>query len=166
MTTPIDLATILGLLALMGVAARSDTFHRLIPNRFALAALFLYPAHVLASPIAIDWPTSLVLALIALGGGFMLFTLGWFGGGDVKLGAVAVLWAGPSLLTPLIMVVALTGGLLSIAAFAQSYRERRVMSVGGIAAARLVLRNASVPYGVAIAAGAAVVAVGLATPLI
>ena len=70
----------------MALAAVTDLFTLTVPNRLvlALAALFF-----LAAPVAglglHDIGIHVVLALAALGLGFILFSLGVVGGGDAKL---------------------------------------------------------------------------------
>jgi len=82
--------------------------------------------------------------------GAVAFAAGVLGGGDVKLLAAVGLFAGPALIVDLLLVTALSGGLLGVAALAG-------VPIGGIsspgeASLRGRLRG-RLPYGPAIAAG-------------
>jgi prepilin peptidase CpaA len=91
-----------------------------------------------------------------------LFSRGLLGGGDVKLLAVATLWAGPAATLPLLVLTGLLGGLLCLLV---------LTPVGAlITAARSTHRDPPrapesganpvvVPYGVAIAAAALIVTI-------
>ena len=80
---------------LLAVAVLADLEALRIPNRFCLALVAIYPAHVLASPVAVDWSGALMLVAV-FAAGLVPFAAGWVGGGDVKLMAATALWAGPT----------------------------------------------------------------------
>ncbi len=90
--------------------------------------------------------------------------LGLCGGGDAKLAAAAATWVGLSRLPAFALATALAGGALSLACYALSASAaRRTMRASLFAASALGPSAAiaapspgrrSVPYGVAIAAGA------------
>ncbi len=82
---------------LLAVAVLTDVETLRIPNRLCLALVAIYPAHVLASPVAVDWPGALMLAVAVFAAGLVPFAAGWVGGGDVKLMAATALWVGPGL---------------------------------------------------------------------
>jgi prepilin peptidase CpaA len=151
------------LLALLAWAALSDGLRFRIPNAASLGIALLYPAHVLASPLPVDWSGALIVAGILFAVGIVLFAKGMVGGGDVKLLSAAALWAGPHLILPLLIVMGLTGGLLSVIAWLLQYLQR-VRTVGWAA---LTLPQPDgrvferVPYGVAIVAGGAYAAIHL-----
>jgi prepilin peptidase CpaA len=149
------LALFLGLLAW---AALSDGIRFRIPNAASLGVALLYPAHVAASPAPVDWIGGLVLAALLFLFGVGLFARGLVGGGDVKLLSASALWAGPHLILPFLIVMGFTGGLLAVAVWG-AQRLRRVKAAASSsespesgAQAELAER---VPYGIAIAAGAA-----------
>jgi prepilin peptidase CpaA len=137
--TPHTIATY-GLLALLAIAllaaALSDWRHRLIRNRLTGAIAAGAPLFWLACGTA-PWPgiaIQLALALLVLAVCAALFAARMLGGGDAKLLAALALWVPPAAFAELLLVMALAGGLL--------------------AGAMLVTRRrASVPYGIAIAAG-------------
>lgn len=124
-----------------------------IPNRlcaslvlgyFALAVAFGVPAEMILLNLSCG------LAILAIT--FVMFSLGWIGGGDAKLAAATALWMGWSLVLDFGVTAAIFGGLLTLAIlFARSMPlpailERRAWI------ARLHRQNAGVPYGIALAA--------------
>jgi len=99
-----------------------------------------------------------ILHHFALGGavfllGALLFFLGAFGGGDVKMLAAVALWAGWPMVVELLVRVALLGGLLALALLA----FRAISLSAGMQArpwiARLHRRDGGIPYGIAIGTG-------------
>jgi prepilin peptidase CpaA len=146
-----------------------------------------------AWPAADPWTTialHLGVGLAALVVGFILFTLRAFGAGDAKLLAAVALWAGPAGILDLVLVTAVAGGILAIVVllvrrFVSIWEPQLLMVQVTLSrvAHRLFPRQPAVageagtarrgpihstfarpiPYGVAIAAGAAVVAYGLLT---
>lgn len=156
----VDQIAIVIFIGLLAWAAVSDFKTYLIPNSVSLGVALLYPAHVLASPVAVDWAGALVVAACVLAVGFVMFAMRLAGGGDVKLLAAASLWAGPAQALPFLLLTTLAGGLL--AAMTMNYlRYVRPWPSDMLApdeAAALKLR-ATVPYGIAIALGGLWVAV-------
>jgi len=149
----IDGVVILAFAALLIGAAITDARDYLIPNRLCLAILGLYPVHaVLAwySGMPINWPSGLGISAAIFVIGLGLFARGVVGGGDVKLLAVAALWAGPEGTPLLLIVTGLAGALVAIAMLLRGWlRARQAPAV----AATTPVPNLGVPYGVAIAAG-------------
>ena len=143
---PPDRILLLLFLALLGAAAFSDARRFRIPNLIPLAIALLYPAHLWASRLGLDWSGALVAAALVFACGLVLFARGALGGGDVKLLGAAALWAGPPLLPALLVVMGLSGGVLAALAWTEG-RVRRWLPPG-------VSETPRVPYGVAIAAGA------------
>ena len=95
------------------------------------------------------------LAVLAFG--VLLFIPGWFGGGDAKLMAAIALWIGPDNLFPYIFWVALAGGMIAtVFSSARSVPLPRLF-LGEAWALRLHRRDAGIPYGIALAAGALLV---------
>jgi prepilin peptidase CpaA len=138
----------------MAFAAATDLLTMRIPN---LLTLGLCAAFLVVAPVAgLSWQE--VLMHLAAGAamllvGLLLFSLGWAGGGDAKLLAVASLWLGFEPLVLFLGYVAVFGGALAIAILAY-----RCVPAGGLPlpdwAARLHAKGGGMPYGVAIAAGA------------
>jgi prepilin peptidase CpaA len=85
--------------------------------------------------------------------GIVLFSLGWVGGGDAKLLAVASLWLGFEPMVLFLGYVAIFGGALAIAILAYRSVPAGALPLPGWAA-RLHAKGEGIPYGVAIAAGA------------
>lgn len=103
----------LGAVALLLHAAWTDARRRVILHRsvLGLAALWL----LAASQGAISsLPGGLSAALICFVLGTGLWSLGGFGGGDVKLLSAAGLWAGLDQLPALLVLTALCGGVLAL----------------------------------------------------
>ena len=134
------LLAVLGLL-LLG-AAVSDLRERIIPDRLNIAV----------ASLALGWwavngfgpgtiGLQLIAALLVFGLFAGLFACRMIGGGDVKLLTALALWLPPLLLLKTLVLMALGGGLLSIAMLAWKF-ARRAEAAG------------EVPYGVAIAAAA------------
>lgn len=155
----LDHLLILLFLALICWAALRDAMAFRIPNWVSVGMLLLYPLHVLASDVAIDWQSGLITGGLVFLAGFIIFAKGICGGGDVKLLSAASLWAGSALLFPLLSVMALTGGMLSGAAWlSNKQRKRGAASMTGEASD---LSATHVPYGMAISFGAALVGLHL-----
>jgi prepilin peptidase CpaA len=132
-----------GLLALLAiallVAAVGDWRHRLIRNRLNVIIALGAPLFWLAGGLSL-WPgvaAQLALALVVLMVCAGLFAIRVLGGGDAKLLAALALWVPPHLFPNVLLVMALAGGLLAAA----------------LLAGRRPGMAASVPYGIAIAAG-------------
>lgn len=85
--------------------------------------------------------------------GALLFYLGAFGGGDVKMLAAVAIWAGWPMVVTLLIRVALLGGLLALVlvAFRAMSLSARMADTPWIA--RLHRRDGGIPYGIAIGAG-------------
>ncbi|MBL6931255.1 MAG: prepilin peptidase, partial [Rhodospirillales bacterium] len=139
---------------LLVLAAINDVAEYRIPNRINLAIAALYPAHVLASPVSVDWMGGLIVASCALALGVALFALRHMGGGDIKMIAATALWAGPLGITEFLFVTALAGGLLAIAKLAP-VRAGLAMTIGRLTGVEIRESHyvAQIPYGVAIAFG-------------
>lgn len=136
---------LLGLLAaLLALACATDWRSREIPNALNLAIALGAPLWWWASGLAL-WPDAawqVGLALIVLAAFAGLFALGAMGGGDVKLIAALALWFPLPLFAGLLAVMAVAGGILTLA-MVIAHRLRRAAG------------NPEIPYGIAIAAGAA-----------
>ena len=162
---------------MVALAAFSDIRQRRIPNRLTGALAALYPVYVLVAPTPVAWAAALVLALLVTLVGFGLFARALIGGGDVKLLAALSLWAGSEQFVWFMLVTTLAGGALSLLAL--WYRrwggvlEAQLGAFGFAATATHGLVSpetpasaaepaATLPYGVAIAAGGIAIIIELA----
>jgi prepilin peptidase CpaA len=164
MRTPaLQLATFLALLA---VAAGSDLALRRVPNWTSVAIA----SAGLAFQVVGFGPTAALSALaVALLVGVVLalpWRAGLMGGGDLKLAVACAAWLGPSRVVPFALAAALAGGVLALPHVGTVVLRGRAGVVAGTS--RSVVAGAlhgatgrrQIPYGVAIAAGAAVAMVG------
>lgn len=143
---------------LLAAGAVYDTWKLVIPNAVSLGLAALFPVTALLVPLDLDWLSHLAAAVAVFLGGALLFRLNKLGGGDVKLISAAALWTGLERLFDLLVYVALAGGALALALLAL----RRVVAamraahpaLGELAVPRVLRPGESIPYGVAIAAGA------------
>ena len=127
------------LVALLAAAALSDVLRFLIPNRAVFAIALLYPLHVAASPVPIDWTGARAVAAIAL-------------------------WAGPAHIVTLLFATTVVGGAMALLALGAGrmvliYAFTRL----GVGHARDMLMDGQITYGAAIAAGGAFVALRFLT---
>jgi prepilin peptidase CpaA len=159
-----DIVALLALAAL-GAAALNDVALRRIPNFLpaviALAGLFRQA--MLGAPLL-----ALLGAGCVLAGATLLWMRGLMGGGDVKLLAAAALLMPVAAIPAMLLAVAIAGGVLALFHLvlrgrlaAPSWPRptgllRRVLRCE----AWRIRRGAPLPYGVAIAAGAAFVMTG------
>ncbi len=149
-----DQFVILLFIALLGWAAFSDFRDYVIPNRLSLSVAILYPAHVAASAMPVDWLGAVIVAGVVFVIGIVLFAFRVAGGGDVKLLAAVALWAGPIMILPFLLIMAMVGGFLAVATL-RHLRFLRPWPSGAIAADEVMALKlkSSVPYGIAIASG-------------
>lgn len=136
--------------ALLVWAAWDDIRNYRIPNILvgALLALFVLAAGIGVVPRNAI-PVHLGAGAIALLIGFALYCKNWIGGGDAKLFAVLVLWAGAPEAMRLAFVTALAGGAISAVILLRA----RITAKGtaDTTPTGAVQRGHSVPYGAAIA---------------
>jgi prepilin peptidase CpaA len=129
------------LAVLLLVAAIGDLRSRTIPNWLTGAVALLAIGWWWANGWAL-WPDiaiqiAIALLLLLLFGA--LFAFGAMGGGDVKLIVALALWLPPSVVPEMLMVMALAGGVLTIAMLIW-HRWRKAEG------------RPEIPYGVAIVA--------------
>jgi prepilin peptidase CpaA len=155
---------IAGFVGCVLTAAISDARTLRIPNILCGAIAALFAAHAAIDLTAMEAITAIGLAVVTLVAGFFAFARGKVGGGDVKLLAVCMAWAGPAHAIELLVVTGLVGGVIGLALLSP-YLARQTAGLqrhwpqsetAATSAAR-----APMPYGVAIAAGALVVAARL-----
>ncbi len=129
------------------VAALSDAWSYEIPDWTSSLIGVLYFGYTLNALGSYDFASAVLVALLVFLVGVGLFSIGAFGGGDVKLLSAVTLWAGPAMVLPLLFITAIAGGVLSLA----------IMTRGRFRRARIFMKP-RVPYGIAIAAGGLYVA--------
>jgi len=152
---------------LLVIACVTDVRWRRIPNTLVLTlALTGFAFSVWVEP----WLVGLGRAMGGLALGFAIwivfFIIGAIGAGDVKLFAAAGAWLGPALTWRAALVGAAIGGMLAIAMLVRERRARQglenVMTSISTRSLAVLAPGASnsrqLPYGVALACGALVVA--------
>ncbi|PLZ03376.1 peptidase A24A prepilin type IV [Burkholderia sp. WAC0059] len=148
--------------ALLAVLAWCDVRSRRLPGPLVAALVALYFAAALAAHAAVASVLvhHVAVAVAAFAVGTALFACGALGGGDVKLAAAVFLWAGSTLALPALLLIALAGLAVALLALAASGLVRLAPSSPFGRAARPWSAKRGVPYGVALAAGGAVVILG------
>lgn len=160
MTAPsvVYIVVLLCFIGLLLAAATSDVRNLTIPNRISAAIILLYPAHVLSSPVTLDWPLDLAIGAAFLVVGFGLFVWGRFGAGDVKLATAAALWSGIAYGAQFLFVMGAVGGLIAGTMLVRQFRNKPATAEGADIDRPAPRRRQTMPYGVAIAAGGIYVA--------
>lgn len=147
-------------LTLIGCAALQDVRERLIANRFSLLLLPLATLnHATSADSFSQWLSlsggALTVAVAVFLVGFLLWRLGGLGGGDVKLLTAAAFFVGLDGATTLLVGTVLAGGILALAwLIVPTVFPAVTASVAGPASSSGGGGRRSIPYGVAIAAGA------------
>ena len=95
-------------------AALTDAATFLIPNRYPGAVALAFVFYAMGKPAPV-WLYGIAAAALMLAAGALLFERGIFGGGDAKLLSAVALWAGFDQLALMLMVTAISGGLLALA---------------------------------------------------
>ncbi len=145
---------------LLVVCAIADILHLRIPNvlvamllaAFVVGCIAVPPKALLFDHVA---PAAVVFALT-----FGLFAFGGFGGGDVKLLTVAVLWVGAAHLGSFLIALALYGAVAALVFAVFRTQVVAALAWTGAQIGRTVPVPASlesgksIPYGVVIAAAA------------
>ena len=149
--------------ALLVAAAVFDLTSFTIPNIVPAAMILLFAAFLVYTVIvghSLSWNQTamhVMAGIIGLGVGMGMFALGWVGGGDAKLFAVATLWLGWDALYEYTVLTTLLGGVLTIALILL----RRIVLPRILAEqpwlARLADGKSGVPYGVALSMAALIV---------
>jgi prepilin peptidase CpaA len=131
-----------GLAIALLIAAFTDLRTRKISNKLCLAVALGAPLFWWATGLSL-WP-GVPLELATATGCFafccVFFALGWMGGGDVKLLTALALWFPPLDFLQMFTVIALLGGVLTLAFGAWHIARRQKDKV-------------AIPYGISIAAG-------------
>jgi prepilin peptidase CpaA len=139
--------------ALMALSASMDLLTFTIPNRLcaALAVGYLVIAALLGVS-AVDILLNISCALAILIIAFLMFNLGWIGGGDAKLAAATAAWLGWTAILNYGLAAAIFGGILTLILLGA--RAAPLPAAFGRIEwlARLHNVKAGVPYGIALAA--------------
>ncbi len=141
--------------ALLIIAAVNDLMTFRIPNWISLALLGLF---LVVAPLAgLGWmiiASHLALGFVLLLAGMAMFAMNLLGGGDAKLLAAVGLWMGLPAMPAYLAWAAIAGGLLAltILMFRRAPLAAAVAETPWIA--RLHDKEAGIPYGIALAAGA------------
>lgn len=153
MASLLHLSAIVFFPALMALSASMDLLTFTIPNRLcvALALGYVVFAAALGVPaVAILLNLSCALAILAIT--FIMFSLGWLGGGDAKLAAATAAWLGWAAILDYGVAAALFGGVLTVALLGARMTPLPA-ALGRIDwLKRLHDASAGVPYGIALAA--------------
>lgn len=131
--------------ALLAYLTLSDIHRRRLPNPGVLLLALAYLFHwwlqgQSAGTLLQHMATSLAgLLLFAC-----FYAARWMAGGDVKLAAVVLLWAGPGHALDVLAITALGGGLMATA---------QLLATSRLAPSSVWHASRGTPYGVALAAG-------------
>lgn len=140
--------------AAMAFAGAMDLLTMTIPNRISLALLAAFVIAVPATGMSweqVGWHVGAFLLILSCT--ITMFALGWMGGGDAKLIAVASLWVGFENLVMFLAQVAALGGVLAIVILVYRAYPLAAFPIPDWAA-RLHKSGSGIPYGIAIAGGA------------
>lgn len=142
LTTYLHYGLLIALAIALVFAAVTDLRSRTISNRLNIGIVVAAPVFWWTSGLAL-WPDVAIQLGVAVGVFAVLcglFAAGLMGGGDVKLLTALALWIEPNAFMQLLIIMAIAGGVLTIAMgawhFLQNQKERL-----------------AIPYGVAIAFG-------------
>jgi len=142
----------------MAAAGISDLTSFKIRNGLMLGFLLAYAALAPVSGFAvheIGWSAAAAVAVLLVA--FIVFALGWIGGGDAKLAAVTALWVGADHTADYLLYTALFGGAFTLGVLMFRRLPLPAVFQGTPWIARLHLASSGVPYGVAMAVAGLVV---------
>jgi len=142
----------------MAAAAISDLTSYKIGNGLLLVSLLAYAALVPFAGLAFhEIGRSAAVAAVVLIAAFIVFALGWIGGGDAKFATVTTLWIGAEHTADFLLYTALFGGAftLGLLMFRRLPLPAAFRNTPWIV--RLHLADSGVPYGVAVAMAGLVV---------
>ncbi len=147
---------------LLAIAAIYDIWKLTIPNVVSVCLVVLFFAVAAPSPFYVPWFEHLAAGILIFIAGAVLFRFGFVGGGDVKLLAAISLWTGLDLLSQLLLIGALIGGVLAIVLLvlrsAMPWITGKALPFGKQLWPLSMIPGQGVPYGVAIAAATVLIA--------
>lgn len=136
---------------LLVCAAYCDFRRNIIPNWISLLLILCFLIGALETSAHIAIASHILTAAGVLAVGLCAFHFRLMGGGDIKLWTAIALWLGPHLVVPHAVLVAILGGMLGLTLLV----ARGIASKGSAGNIPWrVLTRTTVPYGIAIAAGA------------
>jgi prepilin peptidase CpaA len=156
----LQFAALIAFAALMLLAAFEDLRRLMIPNALTLSLCVLWPLYALTAPSLFGTVGALVCALAVFFAGAFAFSRGYLGGGDVKLLAVATLWAGPAGTPPLLVLTGVLGGMLALFLLMPPGAQIAALARAKLGPVDIPAKAGAatpVPYGIAIAAAAMIV---------
>ncbi|HZF35050.1 MAG TPA: prepilin peptidase [Candidatus Angelobacter sp.] len=156
----VNQAIVCMLVGLLVAVAIIDVRHLTISNRYCAAVVLLYPFYVATAPFGVDWIDGAIVGAVALTIGFLLFSMRFAGGGDVKFFAAISLWAGSHLLLEYVFVTAVAGGVIALCMLLhRRFTSTRTASSGAmthaLASANVFLGELMMDPGSAVASSAA-----------
>lgn len=117
-----------------------------IPNWLVTSLLVLYFVALYLTPYVIDWKMALAGFSLVFIAGFIIFSAGVMGGGDIKLISVLALWVGWQELPTFIIGFGILGGIFTLILLLVRFLVRSLKNKP-----KILQKNAPIPYGVAIA---------------
>jgi prepilin peptidase CpaA len=163
MTFPASHLSVLGVFLAIGTVW--DVAKRRIPNLVTGAVALLGVAAQLVDRGVWAAASGLAAAVISVALLYRPWTAGGIGGGDVKLAAAVAIWVGLHLMIRYAVAVAAAGGVVALVMYFSSRKSIRQDVKTNLTLAALqqslppvevrAVGRPSVPYGLAIAAGAA-----------
>lgn len=144
--------------ALMAYAAASDLITMTIPNRLSFALLAGFAALAAFGGMGAEAILLHVAAgALVLAVTFVMFALGWVGGGDAKLAAATALWLGFETLPDYLVTAAIAGGVLTLGILVLRGLPVPPFVHRWAWLSRILDPKSGVPYGIALAGAALVV---------
>ncbi len=162
MAVQLESAALIAFAGLMIVAAFEDLRRLMIPNVLTLSLLVIWPLSLVAAPSLYGALGALACAVLVFLAGALCFSRGYLGGGDVKLLAVATLWAGPAGTPTLLVLTGVLGGMLAVFLMMPPGAQIAEMARAKLGPAQSPIRSGlatPIPYGIAIAGAALLVTV-------
>jgi len=145
---------VLVFLGLVLFAAGSDIASMLIPNWVSIALALTFP--IAAFAVGLPWTqvgAHALIGLLVFIAGFILFSVGVLGGGDVKVISGVAVWTGAAALSPFAFWTSAAGGVLALVILLARKRFTPADSRPAFFN-RLLTSTNGIPYAVAIAVGA------------
>jgi prepilin peptidase CpaA len=138
---------------LMAFAASSDLLTMRISNRVVLLLVAIFCAVAVGIDMSlVEFGLHVACATVVLITAFILFALGWIGGGDAKLAAATTFWLGFGVTLPYLLDASLIGGFMTLLILA----ARRWPLPNFLARISWIDRlhdsKTGIPYGIALAA--------------
>lgn len=174
MPSPATLLVVVPLLAVLAHVAWTDLGQRRIANRTVAVVLALLPVQLVLFGLPDPWWSGPLAGGLVLAVGLVAWRAGLLGGGDVKLASALASLVGLGGLLEFVLVTTLAGGVVALATLlaarwapivallaARFLPVPLAVRLGETGLADPAGRPASVPYGLALAAGGLWWALGL-----